>query len=271
MDPARREELLKMFPAPWAAQYSAGGMLTPCMSLGPAREIGAIELVALGRQRLADEVAIDEVAILLVEAWNGHFDNEMGDLVSAASELAALADLARELPTPGRLVRSIDRVRAWKRDSEELAAFRKSPSSGPWATLFSPEEAAQLFRMRPPREGEITGFVASLIARVRGLHADSEELAEIRKEMDQTVSPQIQQAFDDLARQDCQRGAQRLARVFDWTPTEAKLAGEILFMELWNREEPEIPEWEHACDAVQNMVKLRVHRCSHCGLKSTAL
>jgi hypothetical protein len=75
-----------------------------------------------------------------------------------------------------------------------------------------------------------------LLDRVRAWKRDSEELAEIRKEMDQTISPQMQQAFDDLARQDCRRAASRLGRLFDWTSGEDKLAGEILFMELRRRE-----------------------------------
>jgi len=126
MDPARREELLKRWPAPWAAADLNGPFyLGPLKDLPESRPV----IVCLSSPPYGDGNA--DLAALLVEAWNAHFGAKSPQSIEEAfaasfRQIFELLDEAPAVATQdefGRLV--LERVRAWKRDSEELVEIRK--------------------------------------------------------------------------------------------------------------------------------------------------
>lgn len=229
MDDARRKELLSKFPPPWAFYHSTSEAK---IWLGMKREGGgAVELLGVERARLAFEYDPGQLDDLLCEAFNAHFGNAKGGIAGAVLRLETLAGLShQEPPSADRVERTIAQIVAWKRDSEELKV--RTSLNADWNRFVS--------RMLELAGGERGADSAgrALLALVEKWRSDSEELAEIRKDEEAPISPEMDQAFADLARQDCRRAATRLGKLFDWNKAEALLAGEILFMELRSRERP---------------------------------
>lgn len=225
MDPARREQLLKTYGSSLRVNHGRYLMGNGCV----AEMYGGV---------LEDDRA--DLAALLCEAWNAHFgERPPSQALSIAYQgfvkIARLAGLSKvEKAFDSEVEDVVDQVTAWKRDSEELAAIRKNRAVGKAATFDFIAKICSLGEEEP---------LVNAVTQVKTWKAKAEALDAIRqvgKDDDPDLSPAFERAFEqasvDLLRQDCRRAAVRLAGLFDWSPTEAKLAGEILFMELRRRE-----------------------------------
>ena len=259
MTEERRAELLKRWPAPWKTDHGYGQ--TIFKAPGPLGASTPIRFFVDGVSANPEERR--DLADLLVEAWNGYHGAEDpnnirlgmdearavaalceeagGGIVhqvktwkNFAAEVVALAGPLRLTPRGYALsvaqAEVLEKIAAWKRDSEELAAIRA-------------EEKAD--------SEDAKAFGAALARGIQDLVRQDcrRAAARLRASFDWSKAETALAAeviFGEV------RGASR--------PREGDQSPAPRF----------VSEWEHFCDAIPATVRLWIKRCPHCGKERPA-